>query len=76
MDTIRLASGPMVHTPGVIAWAKNGYQFPRDRGNLVRIITEGYGLTPECAHDLLSGRIEYTVNDDVVEFKYDGVAVA
>jgi hypothetical protein len=76
MSTVRLCSAPMIHTPGVIAWAKNGYQLPRDRKNMVRIITESFGLTPECAHDLLSGRVEYTVNEDTVEFDYDGVAVA
>lgn len=76
MSKIRLVSTPMVYTPGVIAWAKNGYQFPRDRKKIVKIITESFGLTPECAHDLLSGRVEYKLNDDSVEFEYDGLAVA
>ena len=76
MDTVRLASHPMVHTPGIIEWAKNGYRLSRDRGNMVRIITESYGLTPECAHALLSGQIAYTVVGEVVEFNYDGQAVA
>jgi hypothetical protein len=43
---------------------------------MVRIITESYGLTPECAHALLSGQVAYTVVDEVVEFNYDGQAVA
>jgi hypothetical protein len=76
MTKVRLCSGPMIHTPGVIAWAKNGYQFPRDRKNMVKVITESFGLTPECAHDLLSGRVECSIYEDNVEFDYDGEAVA
>jgi hypothetical protein len=66
----------MVHTPGVIAWAVNGYRFHKDRGNMLNVLTESYNLTVECADALLSGKVEYKVVGDVVEFEYDGVAVA
>lgn len=76
MEKVILKSANMVNTPGLISWAKNGYRFPGDRKVILSIITEGYGLTPECAHDLLSGTVGYTVNEDAVEFEYEGVPVA
>lgn len=38
MTTYRLASDPMVHMPGIIAWAINGYHFEKDRPQLAKVI--------------------------------------
>lgn len=69
-SVIRLLSAEMVHTPGLMAWAVNGYKFPRDRKALRRVIGETYRLTDKCVDDLLSGRVPYTVDGDVVVFEY------
>lgn len=67
---MRLLSSEMVHTPGLMAWAVNGYQFPRDRPALRRVIGDTYRLTRRCVDDLLSGRVPYTVEGDAVVFEY------
>ena len=74
MQTYRLGSSPMVHAPGVVAWAINGYAFKRDRANMVRVICEGWQGVPEhAAHALLSKRAAFTIEDsaqgDVVVFE-------
>lgn len=58
----RLLSTGLVHTPGIIAWAKNGYHFPRDRAAMLRVICEGYKVPRAAAKALLSGSAPYTVD--------------
>lgn len=53
----RLGSSPMISAPGVIAWAINGYAFPRDRKNMVRIIRDGWDIPEHAAIALLSCRL-------------------
>jgi homogentisate 1,2-dioxygenase len=60
----------MVHTPGVVRWAVNGYAFKRDRANLRRIFTDGYGLPDKAVHALLTGEAPHTVEDETVIFTY------
>lgn len=66
---LTLQSAPMVHTPGILAWAKNGYAFEADRENCVNTIETGYGLPRETCQRLLSGEIEYTVEGENVVFE-------
>jgi hypothetical protein len=62
--TIKLTSSSLIHTPGIFRWAQNGYKFKSDRKQMVNIICEGYGLTAECAKDLLSGKTPVTIDED------------
>lgn len=70
--TYRLQSTDMIYTPGIVAWAKNGYAFKDDRPKLVRLMVESYGLHEDVADGLLSGEIPYTVEDDMVVFDITG----
>jgi len=47
MPTYRLGSSPLVHAPGLIAWAINGYAFPRDRTVILRVVTDTWPGLPE-----------------------------
>ena len=42
MTTYRLASNGLCHTPGILAWAINGYAFPRDRAKLTAVFVDAY----------------------------------
>lgn len=67
--TYRLHSSPMQHTPGVIAWAINGYAFPKDRSMLIKVVKTGFAGVPAFAiQQLLSGAVSHTVEGDVVVF--------
>jgi hypothetical protein len=67
--TYRLLSTPMIYTPGILAWAINGYHFPEDRPQILKIMTETYSVVPEDKMDaLLMGYIPYTVEDEAVVF--------
>jgi hypothetical protein len=60
----------MVYAPGVVRWAANGYKWPKDRANMVRVIAEGWGIPSEAVDALLSGAAPHTVEDDAVVFSY------
>lgn len=66
--TYRLASADMVYTPGLIAWAINGYAFKGDRDNILRIICETYSLPLRPAEALLSKAVPYTIEEGTVIF--------
>jgi hypothetical protein len=66
MNTYRLLSTPMVHTPGIVAWAINAYRFPKDR-KVIRKVMESYpGLPAEIIDGLLSKVIPYKVEGETV----------
>ena len=69
-DAIRLKSTSLCNTPGILAWAMNGYKFKSDRKAMAAVFTEGFGLTDQCAHDLLSGKIPHSIEGDSVVFEY------
>ena len=72
MADYRLGSSPMVHTPGIIAWAINGYHFEADRPQLLKVLTEGFPTVPkEAFESLLRGKTPYTVEDETVIFTYE-----
>lgn len=70
MTTYRLASNALCHTPGILAWAQNGYAFPRDHAKLTAVFVDGYGLPKPAAKALLSGAVPHTVEGDSVVFTY------
>ena len=70
MSNIRLTSNALCNTPGVLRWAMHGYKFKRDRKAMVAVFTEGYGLTEQCARDLLSGKTPHIIDVDAVVFEY------
>ena len=68
----RLGSNELVHAPGVVAWAINGYHFKRDRAVLRRVIVDGWpGVPDHAAQQLLSGAAPYHVDGDTVVVKVD-----
>lgn len=70
MATYRLGSSGMVHTPGVIAWAINGYAFDADKPKLLKVMTETYSGVPVAAfRKLLSKKVDYEIEGgDTVVF--------
>ncbi len=46
MTTYRLNSSQFVHSPGVIAWAINGYAFEQDRATILGIIGDTFPTLP------------------------------
>jgi hypothetical protein len=69
---IKLTSSGLVWTPSIFRWAQNGYKFPKDRRTMVKVISDGYGLTKECAKDILSGKTPVTIDDanGTIEFTH------
>lgn len=69
MTQYRLLSAPMIYTPGILAWAMNGYHFPDDRPQILKVMTETFPVVPEDKMDaLLMGYIPYVVEDEAVVF--------
>ncbi|MUO72953.1 hypothetical protein [Agrobacterium vitis] len=68
MTTYRLGSSPAVHTPGIIAWAINGYHFEDDRPQLRKVIADTYSLPETAADQLLSKSVPYSVDGETVVF--------
>lgn len=70
-QTIRLSSSEMIYTPGIIAWAKQGYLFPsvKDRKYFVNLLVTGFGLTASVSRGLLTGKIPYIVEGEGIVFK-------
>lgn len=70
MTQYRLLSNPMVHTPGLLAWAMNGYHFPEDRPHMLRIMTETFKDIPsEVMDNLLAGEIPFQVEGETIIFE-------
>ena len=53
-----------MHTPGILRWAQHGYKFKSDRKRMLNLFMQGYGLSEECATDLLSGAMPVEVDED------------
>ena len=67
--TYRLHSSPAIHTPGIVAWAINGYAFPDDRPALLNVLTSCFPAVPaDALHNVLMGATPHRIVDDVVEF--------
>lgn len=73
MTTYRLQSSPMIHTPGILAWAMNGYRFDKDRAQLLGVFTAAFPAIPsEDLHRLLSGETPHRVEGETVIFSTGG----
>lgn len=67
--TYRLKSSPFLNAPGMIAWAKNGYKFERDRKNMIDVVCSTWPtVSREAAAALLSEAAVATIDGDVVVF--------
>ena len=68
----RLGSAELCNTPGLLAWAQNGYHFKRDRPALLRTFTTGFpgpnAPTKEEFDKLLSQQWKFAVEDGTVIF--------
>ncbi|KIX16211.1 hypothetical protein [Paracoccus sp. 228] len=73
MTTYRLGSSPAVHTPGILAWAINGYAFQQDRQRLLDLFCVTFSSVPSDAFEsLLSKAVPYTVDGETVVFTVEG----
>ena len=73
MAEYRLGSSPLVHTPGLIAWAINGYHFEDDRPQLLHVITSTFPAAPaEALEQVLLRQIDYRVEGETVIFSVEG----
>ena len=74
MTTYRLGSSPAVHTPGILAWAINGYAFQQDRQRLLDLFCVTFSSVPSDAFEsLLSKAVPYTVDGETVVFTVEGL---
>ena len=72
MKTYRLGSSPAVHTPGIIAWAINGYAFEEDQAQMVKVVCDTFPTLPaHAARQLLSKEVAYTVEGETVVFSVE-----
>ncbi len=74
MKTYRLTSVPLVHTPGLFAYAMQGYRTSKGKGRtpFINIFAEGYSLDRKVVIGLLSGKIPHKVEGDAVVFSVEG----
>ena len=69
MADYRLGSSSLVHTPGLIAWAINGYHFEEDRPQLLAIIAGTFPIVPRAAlEQVLLRKLDYRVEGTSVIF--------
>lgn len=69
MPTYNLGSSPLVHAPGLVAWAINAYAFRRDQNITLRVVTETWpGFPAEHARLLLAKSRPYKVDGETVIF--------
>lgn len=61
MTTYRLGSSGLANSHGLVRWAINGYHFPKDRKQMVRVIAESWHIPAEAATALLSEAVPFTV---------------
>lgn len=71
MTEYRLHSSDLVHTPGFLIWAILGAQSDHDK--MVDIMVRGFDLPTQVASDLLSGKLSYLVDGDMVIFETEEV---
>lgn len=70
--TFRLASAEMVNAPGLMRWAVNGYAFKRDRKVIMEVMKSWPGPTDEEWDLVLSSKVPYEVDGDVVVLNFPG----
>lgn len=72
MKEYRLGSSPAVNTPGVIAWAINGYAFEQDRFQILNLIKSIFPtLSTKAVEQLLSEEVPYTIEGETVVFSVE-----
>ena len=60
-----LSSSPLIHTPGMIRWAINGYAFEDDRPAILNVFTSGWPTVPAAAFKaILAGKLPVTIDDE------------
>lgn len=69
MTTYRLGSSALLHTPGIIAWAINGYAFEEDRPQLLNVVATMFAdVPPDHLDQLLRKQVPFTIDSDTVVF--------
>ena len=73
MSEYRLGSSSLVHTPGIITWAMNGYHFEEDRPEIFQIISKTWpGIPADAIEALLIKRVPFTLEGETLVFIYGG----
>ena len=63
----KLGSSPLVHAPGILAWAINGFAFEDDREAILGIMMATWkGIPKDVMAGVLSKRITYKVDGTTV----------
>ena len=74
MSKFVLGSSPMIHTPGILRWAINGYAFKRDRKNILNVFTSGWPTVPvDALKAVLAKQLPVIINEEAgtVEFEWE-----
>ena len=68
---VSLTSSKLIHTPGVLNWAKAGFKggTASDKSKFVNILVQGYKLPAAIARGLLDGTIPHVVKGENVVFR-------
>lgn len=67
-DTIKLTSSGLIYTPSIIRMAINQYAFKKAWS--IDLLMQCYGLTKQCAIDLLTGKVKHKIEAECVTFEY------
>lgn len=67
MPIYKLGSSPLVHAPGLVAWAINAYRTPKDRAVVLRVVIDTWRGFPEAeARSLLMELRPYSIDGETV----------
>jgi len=68
----QLTSTAMFHTPGLFRALQNDYRIKgKTRQHAIKILSDGYGLSPEEARGLLSGSIPVEIDEAAGTITYE-----
>lgn len=70
LETYRLLSAPLIHTPSLLRWAQVGYRTRNEKHKrfCINLFSIHYGLNPGTCELLLNEQIPIRIVGDVVEF--------
>ena len=68
MKEYRLGSTEFVSAPGMVRWCINAAGFPRDRAQMINVISATWNVPPEAARALLLQQVPFTVEGETVVF--------
>lgn len=64
-----LGSNEAVFAPGIVKWAINGAHFKKDAPQMIKVISEGWGVPVEAAKALVMQKVPYKIEGESVVFE-------